>query len=151
MHADGTVAFLVCAGAGLFWVILRIDPSQRGRVRRVYCGRSLGILFSNSVAVSPFWIAVSWLFAAVVVVPRPLGFLLAVLGGGAGVLGIALSYRVPAPFLPGWLRSEIDAGLIDVARPSRWDWVTFWLLIPLMTSGLVALVALSILYPSELR
>ena len=50
-------------------------------------------------------------------------------------------YRVPAPFLPGWLRAEIDAGIRPVARPDFGDKVILALFLTIFVLGNIGLLA----------
>jgi hypothetical protein len=77
-----------------------------------------------------------WLVAFLL--PRPLGQWVAAASLAVAYFAFALSYRVPAPFLPDWLRSDIEMGSVPVARPDKGDWLIFALATPF---GILALPA----------
>ena len=53
-------------------------------------------------------------------------------------IALVLAYRVPAPFLPGWLRAEIDTGITPVARPDFGDKAILALFLTIFVLGNIA-------------
>lgn len=124
--ALGAPAFaIVVGGIALFsWRTTRTKAAAISFVR-MYERRSLPIFARNRLGLMWLWALAALLGATAVVVPRWLGQWVAVLIIGVAYVAFALSYRVPAPFLPGWLKEEIETGRTPVARPDIGDWLLF--------------------------
>lgn len=124
--ALGALAFatLVASIALLSWKRTRTKAAAIA-FARMYERRSLPIFARNWIGLMWLWALAALLGATAVVVPRWLGQWLAVLIMGVAYAAFALSYRVPAPFLPGWLREDIETGRTSVARPDVGDWLLF--------------------------
>src|SRR5450432_3184310 len=127
--------FVFFAAVGVVGALFRIyaDHSEQARIsaRRTYANTGSPIWMRNGIAVAPLWCPGTILLGSVVLLPRslvqigiapPIALLFA---------SFVLSYRAPAPFLPRWLKMEIDQGLLSVARPNRWDWATLALIAPI--------------------
>jgi hypothetical protein len=110
----------------------------------MYGNQNALIFMRNLIATAAVLAGSAWLMAFALLLPRPLGAWTAAPAVWLVALAVALSYRAPAPFLPAWLRSDIDSGVVSVARPSRTDWVLFWMVVPLLLVGPLALVALTL-------
>jgi hypothetical protein len=50
---------------------------------------------------------------------------------GITLMGVSLllGFRCPPPLMPRWMRTEIDAGRLMLARPEPIDRVQFWILV----------------------
>lgn len=103
----------------------------RATARRMYQDSTSNIWLRNGVALAPVWGSGSAFFGALVVLPHVIGELLLAPTLALMFAAFAASFRVPAPFLPKWLRAEIDQGLIPLARPTRGDWVVLALVAPI--------------------
>lgn len=62
-------------------------------------------------------------FALAAALPRPLNGWAALPATIIVGLAIVVSYRLPARWLPGWMRAEIDDGRLPMVRPDKMDWV----------------------------
>ncbi len=95
---------------------------------------------------APLWGLGALMFASVLLFPRPWGAWLVL--PGVGLIGSAFlaAYRVPPPFLPAWLRDEFTAGSIRLARPTKSDWLVFWMVVPLFALSIPALVAIIVMF-----
>jgi hypothetical protein len=108
----------------------------RARMLLVYM-RDGPIMLRNVMPLAPVWAAGSAMIGLPFILPLPWPAYLAGLGLPVAGLAFALSYRVPAPLMPGWLKTEVESGRIAVARPDRWDWTLFWLTVPLGFVGVI--------------
>jgi len=130
--------FSVMAGMGL---VLRVQAARRddmkSRVRRMYANTRAAIWLRNSIAVVPLWATGAVLFGSLALWPLSLAPFIVVPAMGFLVAAFGLSYRTPAPFLPAWLRTEVEQGLIPVARPSGSDWLTFAIVAALVVVTLI--------------
>ena len=111
-------------------------------MRVTYAGSSF-IWLRNSIALYPVWAIGSLLFGFSVLLPRSLAQWALIVPLDLVAAAFFLSYRVPAPFLPGWLREEIRAGITPVARPDRFDWLLFWIVMPAIILGSISLPLLN--------
>jgi hypothetical protein len=143
------VVFFAIAGISMFGLWIGSGRRERNReaARSLYRESSFPIWWRNGLGVAPLVGTGMLLFACALLVPRELGAWVLLAGVLLIGLGIALGYRVPAPFLPGWLREEIARGETPVARPSRGDWVLFWLVGPLLVCGIAAIIVLILASP----
>jgi hypothetical protein len=140
-------ALLACvSGLGVAYRLYS-TRSQRGRraVRTLYASQGALIWMRNAVSLVPLLAPATLLLGLGSLLPRSFGELLSAPALALVGLSLALSYRVPPPFLPTWLRDEIDRGVTQVSRPTSQDWMVFWLLIPLLiVLGPLALLFLSL-------
>lgn len=137
--------FIVFAGAGVLGLGLRIAAGRSGRVRLAYRGlyaSNWPIWLRNALPLAPMWSAGVFLFASLVLLPVRVAQWTSLPAFGLCVAAFVLSYRVPLPFLPGWMRQEIRDGIVVAARPDRADWVLFWLVVPFSALFFVALLSM---------
>ena len=143
-------AFAFLAGFAVLGLVYRwyASHSERGQAtaRRLYSSKSQFIWIRNGIALVPLWAPASLLLGGVALLPRTLGAWLSVPVITLAAVSFALSYRVPAPFLPSWLRDEIDRGTTPVARPTGGDWLVFWVVAPIGVLGIVSIVALVLVF-----
>lgn len=99
--------------------------------RRMCTDPRVPMFLRNYISLSPIWAMGLLLGGTLLLVPRDLGVWLFVPVIGLFAASFTLSYRVPAPFQPGWLREEIERGTTPVARPDRMDWLLYWLVVPM--------------------
>jgi hypothetical protein len=71
------------------------------------------------------------LLSVVAIAPRWAQVWLAIAAFDVFLAAFAYSYVVPRRHLPAWLRSDIESGRIDEARPNRDDWLLFWMFMTL--------------------
>ena len=119
------------------------DEWVRSRMLKMYAQDS-PLFFRNVMSLAPLWGAGALVFGLPFLLPKPWAAFLAKFGLAITLLAFVLSYRVPAPLMPGWLRDEMDADRVAVARPDRMDWALFWLVAPvgvLAIAGWVILLA----------
>ncbi len=137
----------VCAAVA---ALIRIYPmrSARGRnfARRLYTNESNLEAHRNFIALAPLWVTMCALFAVAVVIPRWAAQWILVPALAVGFISFLVSYRVPAPFLPRWIREEIVQGITRVARPTRGDWLIFWLVFPIGVLALISAVLLIVVF-----
>ena len=133
--------FAFVAGGSAFLVLFRLvaDRSSRARVgARSYYGQNLPIFMRNFLALVPLWSAGGLIFGSLLLLPVGLARWVSLPALACIEAAFLLSYRVPAPYMPRWLRDEIDRGATAVARPDRMDWVLFWLVLPVIVLGDIA-------------
>jgi hypothetical protein len=92
-------------------------------------------MLRNYTTGAPFYVVASVSLGLAAIVPGWAAPWMAAVGVGMIPIATHLSYRVPAPGLPAWLREDIAAGLVEPARPDFLDRATFWLLMVLGTVG----------------
>ena len=138
------VMFLLFAGTAAAGVMVRLlgDRSQRirGNLRRTYSNEASPQWLRNALPLVPIWAPASFMMGLLALTPRSAALILLVPVFALIEVGLVLAYRVPAPFLPGWLRDEIKRGVTPVARPDRLDWLLFWVVFPVMIGGDFALI-----------
>lgn len=100
----------------------------------------------HGVVVAPFYVVTLVLCGLAVLMPRPVGAWVAGVGLLAAEVQFLASYRVPAVFMSGWLREEIEKGETPVARPTRLDWLLFWVVVPVAVLGDLAFPILIVVY-----
>jgi hypothetical protein len=135
------MAFL--AISAMAFALARLYPSRsiRGRdfVRRsLYSNSSLTLAVRNLPALAPIWVGMLLAYSTAVLVPRPTALWLVLVAFLLGTAAFILSYRVPAPLLPAWLREEVEAGRTLVATPTTSDWLLFWIVVPLAVLAIVS-------------
>ena len=136
---------LVMVGSAIGLVLSRTPRGVRS-LRRTYCDESLPMMLRNAAAVMPLW-ATSWFFIGLLLfLPRWLAVWVVVFALVVMEIAFVLSYRVPAPFLPRWLRDEIEQGITPVARPDRMDWLLFAMVVALSIAGDISLVILIVVF-----
>jgi hypothetical protein len=82
------------------------------------------------------------LFGISAVLPRPYGAVVATVAIVIASVAFIVSYRVPPPFMPRWMREEIEDGRLELVRPEGIDWLQFWIVVPLIVFGTFALIYL---------
>lgn len=138
---------LFAAGTVFEAWLFRYGPrSSFGRrvLRQQYTNTPLPMVVRGGVGALPVWIAVTGLAATMAFVGPAFvrwlfGPFLAV-----GVLAFILSYRVPPPFLPQFLRDEIAAGLIELQRPDAFDWLYLAIVLGALVVGTVLLLLVNL-------
>jgi hypothetical protein len=130
--------FLFFAVGTATMVFFRLDAERserrRKRLRSTY-SRDSPIWIRNGFPLLPLWAPGLLLFSLAAILPRQLALLPIYPALILIEVAFVLSYRVPAPFIPGWLRDEIVRGVTPVARPDRLDWILFWLVLPVIILG----------------
>jgi hypothetical protein len=58
----------------------------------------------------------------------------------------ALSYRVPPPLLPRWLRTEIADGRTPISRPDRGDMGCLWACLAFGALTVISVLLLVLVY-----
>ena len=146
------LAFVFLGGSAVILAFfgLYADRSERIRAtaRRMYTNQASTIWLRNGIAVIPFFTPGFLLFGSLALWPREVGHFLISPALLLVYLAFAASYRVPAPFLPGWLRREVDEGVTPVARPDRWDWVVFVMVSPFVVFTIVFMPVYFVAYPN---
>jgi hypothetical protein len=151
-HLPAAVVFFVATAVGLLGTHLAIGRGLWGvdTVRVWYRSEGLPYYFRNAVGIQPVLALASLCLAAAVglagVPDSPTVAILLLFVAVALLMQLSwiVAYRVPAPFLPPWLRAEIDAGITPVARPTRGDWVLFAMFSLLFTGGAILVTVLAL-------
>lgn len=118
----------------IMMVALRLfaERFERGRrlTREMYTNASYPHYMRVGILVTPLGALSALLFGISGQLPRAFGA--AALTTAIVVAGIAfmISYRVPPPFMPGWMREEIEDGRLELVRPEGIDWLQFWIVVP---------------------
>jgi hypothetical protein len=150
MPDRGVQAALAFVGAGVFLLVMRVytTRSERGRTlaRQTFATAGTIQVFRNVVPMAPILALGAVLIGAGVLLPRSVGPWLAIPGLLALGTAFLLSYRVPPPFLPSWMRDEIDRGELDPPRPGALDWVLFWMVLPFVVLGPISVAVLIVVY-----
>jgi hypothetical protein len=94
------------------------------------------------------WFVAMALLSVSAVLPRDVAVWVLLIAIDVSAAALALSYRVPQPLMPRWLREEISSGRTAVARPDRVDWILLWGVLLLFAIGNVSGVILIIAYPA---
>lgn len=135
---------LLFATLGITGRLLAELPAKRRNFRRLYVDDRFPLLLRNTIAVAPLTALGMLSLGSLVLLPRWLAAWLALPALSVIALAVVLSYRVPAPFLPRWLRDEIEQGITPVARPDLGDRVILALILTIFVlgniSGLIYLV-----------
>lgn len=113
--------------------------------RRIYVRESMPI-FVRNVGLMPIWGTGLLMGASLVLLPRWLAQWATIPMLVVVLVAFMLSYRVPAPFLPRWLRDEIEQGVTPVARPDFGDWLLFAAAVALAVIGIPAGVILIVVF-----
>ena len=146
------VAFVLFGAVALAGPAYRIYAGRsertRASVRRTYTNESLMIWWRNWIGVTPFFSLGFLLFGSFPLWPPPMGQVVTSPAVLLVYLAFAASFRVPAPFLPAWLRKEVEEGVTPVARPSRWDWVVLVFVTPLALITIAVAPFYHLMYPN---
>ena len=135
-----TMSVLVVGMLGpVIWYWLNATSRGRDRALGLYTSRSSPIWIRNCIALGPVWAVVAGLAFLVTIAPAEAARWLLATTVVVGLAAFAVSYRVPPPFLPSWLREEIEGGGFGMARPYRTDWLLFWLVVPFGVIGAAAI------------
>jgi hypothetical protein len=129
------------AAAGLTALMGVWGPrSERGRriLRGTYTNPYQPLVWRAWVGTIPPMVLAFVAMAAIALLPRGLAPWMVIGAIDLESLAIVLSYRVPQPFLPAFLREEISTGVTALARPTRTDWVILGLYVPLAIVGNIA-------------
>jgi hypothetical protein len=121
------VSVILLLGLGVALLLLRPLSDRvefvQGIARTVY--RQPGSLLPARLllAIGPLMGLGVLLSALAAALPRPLNGWAAL--PATVIIGLATvaSYRLPAQWLPGWMRAEIDDGRLPIVRPDKIDWV----------------------------
>jgi hypothetical protein len=136
-----TAAFMV----GMAVVARRTDVG-RDNFRRMYVEERAPLFIRYAGAHLHLWAATFVGFAAIVFLPRVVGMPLSAVPLLLAAFTFALAYMGPTVQLPAWLRADIEAGRVHIARPTALDWVLFWMVVPL---GVLAVISVPILSATE--
>jgi hypothetical protein len=148
----GFAIIFTAMAAGAFAVYAAVWHRLGGlhRIREVYANEFLPLYFRNGVAIMPI-LGLAVMDAALMAVmltvpdvPRLPVLIMLVALALLGQVSWIVAYRVPAPFLPPWLRAEIDAGIVPVARPTPGDWLLFATFSLLFTGGAILVTAVAL-------
>jgi hypothetical protein len=121
--------FLLAAIAALVTRWLARSPETSGHLRANYTNSRIPVALRNSVAFAPIYALAGLFLASTAVAPPSLVPWLALASFLSFEIGFVISYRVPAPFLPTWMKREIAEGTLEPARPNRWDRPLLWILV----------------------
>ncbi len=122
---------LVAVIASLVTRWLARSPNTSGRLRENYTNSSMPLALRNTVAMAPIHALGGLLLAGTLVAPPALVGWLALASFLSFEIGLLMSYKVPAPLLPTWMKREIAEGTLEPARPNRWDRPLFWICVTL--------------------
>jgi hypothetical protein len=141
--------FILLASAAVTFLRAYAERSERGRdlARRMYSDSSWPQPTRNLVPLAPLWVAMLLAFGVALVVPRSAAPWPVLVAFVIGTVAFVLAYRVPAPFLPRWLREDIASGKVPPATPTRGDWLLFWLVLPFAVLAVVTVPVLIFVFP----
>jgi hypothetical protein len=125
--------FLLAAIAALVTRWLARSPETSGYLRANYTDSRIPLALRNSLAFAPIYALAALFLAGTALAPPSLVPWLALAAFLGFEIGFVISYRVPAPFLPTWMKRQIAEGSLEPARPNRWDRPLFWILVTLFT------------------
>lgn len=74
----------------------------------------------NTVAMAPIHALGGLLLAGTLVAPRALVAWLALASFLSFEIGLLMSYKVPAPLLPTWMKREIAEGTLELHGQTAW-------------------------------
>lgn len=144
---DFTTAWLLCVGSALYFVFMTtVGPRfERWRrvMRRTYTNPLFPLMFRGAVGVFPILGLACGVLVVGLLLPRPLAQWFALAWLDLGGLAFLLTYRAPPPFMPQFLRDEIDRGVVPLQRPDWSDWLVFAITILL---GFVSNVAAVLIF-----
>lgn len=148
MQGHGNLVIILVATSGLLLLArLAAEKTAFGRTwaRTVYAEPSgLPYFLRMAPASSPIVAAWVLVIALGLVLTPAIGRPVGVAGMTLVLVTFLIGYRCPPPLLPGWMRREIEAGTMPLARPDRIDWVLFWVVAPMAVlmpiGGLILLI-----------
>lgn len=108
------------------WLGSEKYPRLRVSIRLQYEATYLPFFVRTGAAMIPPWALGVALFGLAAASPRNLILWVVLTAIDIMSLAFALAFRDPQPFIPNWLRQEIQEGLVRSARPERSDWVLLW-------------------------
>ena len=145
--------FFTFAAFGVGLLVLRAyaEHSWRGRntFRRMYANERFPQWVRATISLAPVWFVAMALLSVSAVLPRNVAVWVLLIAIDVSATALALSYRVPQPLMPTWLREEIASGRTAVARPDRVDWILLWGVLLLFAIGNVSGVILIVAYPAS--
>ena len=144
--------FFTFAVFAVSFLVLRAyaERSERGRntFRRMYTENRYPQSVRAAISLAPIWFVATALLSVSAVLPRNEAVWVLLIAIDVTAAALALSYRVPQPLTPRWLREEISSGRTAVARPDRVDWILLWCVLLLFAIGNVSGVILIVAYPA---
>jgi hypothetical protein len=132
------------AGAFVSW--RRLSPEHGAFLRVMYENRTAPIWLRNQVAMVPLWTIGSLLLGGAGLLPRLAAQWVALAAVVVATIAFGLSYRVPAPLLPTWLRQDIRQGRVEVASPDRGDWLLFVMAMAVAALGIPSVILLIVVF-----
>lgn len=141
---------LVFGGTGMGILAMRwyADTSERGReiARRLYLDQDWLLFVRTFVPMAPLIAASSFVFAIGAVVPNLAQAWLFIPAVILASTAFVLSYRVPPPLAPNWMREEFASGRLAPQRPGTADWILFWIVLPFIVFGPIAIAVLIVAF-----
>jgi hypothetical protein len=141
---------LVFGGAGIGILAMRwyADTSERGRdiARRLYLDQNRLLFVRAFVPVAPLIAASAFVFAIGAAVPNLAQAWLFIPAVILASIAFLMSYRVPPPLAPNWMREELDDGRLAPQRPGMADWILFWIVLPFIVLGPIAIAVLIVAF-----
>jgi hypothetical protein len=114
----------------------------------MYSNTGAPIWRRNGVFAAPLLTPGMLLFGSLVLFPHPVNQIMVAPTFAFVLAAFVASYRVPAPFLPAWIRDEIDRGITPVARPTGSDWFVFAMIVPIFGLTIVFAPLYSVMFPN---
>jgi hypothetical protein len=137
---------LVCAGAGVIVLLLRrwTDGSERGRdmVRRWWRNDWAVVPRRTVMVTAPLSGAALIALGAAALLPRLASAWIGSVAMLTVFVAMLLGYRDPPPFMPAWMRQEIDSGRLVPIRLDWMDRLVFAFLLLLAIAGAISLPVL---------
>jgi hypothetical protein len=121
------------------WLLSLRFPRYRQPIRSVYSNGALPIWVRNGFAMVPLWSLFGMLFGSFAFLPLGLVKWVLVPIVDVGLLAFVLAYRSPPPLFPRWLAAEVREGRTLIARARVSEWVFFWVIVPIMILGNIAI------------
>lgn len=138
--------FVAFAGLAILAMGLRVfaERFERGRrlTRDMYTNASFPHYVRVGMAVAPLIALSALLLGISVLLARPYGAVVGTIAIVIAGISFMISYRVPPPFMPGWMREEIEDGRLELVRPEGIDWLQFWIVVPIILFGSISLIIL---------
>jgi hypothetical protein len=142
--------FAIIAGIGLGMIAVRAwaDRSERGReaVRQFYINGAILHTVRGWIAMVPLLAPALILIGVGVFLPRSLGIWVTVPASALFGIAFVLSYQVPPPLAPRWMREELNEGRLQLMRPDKLDWLIFWIALPFVLLAPIGLIVLIVVY-----
>jgi hypothetical protein len=146
-----SVAEVVFIAGGVYLLFLPALANRservRTRIRALYESRLIPYFTRATIPLSPLMGVFVLLLGLRAFVPTEMtgwwlfGWLL------FGAITFNLCYRTPPPLMPRWLREEVQRGQTSLARPTRLDWIHFWIVEALVVGGLGVLFLANVSEP----